>query len=160
MKRLRKRIPNRESIENNKYLRFILKRVGHKPYLWEFNRREVVMATWIGVFWAMVPMPFQMIPAVIMSVVFRANILVAIAWVWLSNPFTMLPIFYFEYYIGCNLMGIKFIDSLVSANLQDILIHWQLVLIPLLLGSLIVGVISSLILASSIWLIYRLRNIN
>ena len=83
--------------KNNKYLRFILKRVGHKPYLWEFNRREVVMATWIGVFWAMVPMPFQMIPAVIMSVVFRANILVAIAWVWLSNPFTMLPIFYFEY---------------------------------------------------------------
>jgi uncharacterized protein (DUF2062 family) len=101
-----------------------------------------------------------MIPAVIMSVVFRANILVAIAWVWLSNPFTMLPIFYFEYYIGCHLMGIKFIDSLVSANWQDILIHWQLVLIPLLLGSLVVGVLSSLILASSVWLIYRWRGIN
>ena len=108
----------------------------------------------------MMPMPFQMIPAVILAVIFRANILVAIAWVWLSNPFTMLPIFYFEYYIGCHLMGINFISNLVSANLQDMLINWQLILIPLLLGSLIVGVISSLVLASGLWVIYRLRNIN
>lgn len=159
MKKLKNRLPSRDRLENNKYLRFILKRAGDKPYLWEFNRNSVVKATLFGVFWAMIPMPFQMIPAAIFAIMFRANILVAVACVWISNPFTMLPILYASYYIGCHLLGINFISDLINTDFQQLLNNWQLLLIPLLVGSVIFAIISAVVFASVVWLIYYLRKI-
>lgn len=159
MKKLKNRLPSRESLENNKYLRFILKRAGDKPYLWEFNRHNVVKATLFGVFWAMIPMPFQMIPAAIFAVVFRANILVAVAWVWISNPFTMLPILYASYYIGCHLLGVNFMSNLINTDFQQLLNNWQALLIPLLVGSVVFAIICAVVFSAVVWLIYYVRKI-
>lgn len=59
----------------------------------------------IGMFWACAPMPMQMAPALLFCWLLRANIVLAFACVWLSNPFTYLPVFYLEYRIGSWLFG-------------------------------------------------------
>lgn len=54
----------------------------------------------IGMFWAFIPMPFQMFPAFIFCWLGRANLPLAILCVWLSNPLTYAPFFYSAYYVG------------------------------------------------------------
>lgn len=158
VKRLKKYIPSRESIENHKLLSFISHYFNGREYLWEFNQSTVTRATWIGAFWAMMPMPFQMIPAVIFAILFRANVLVSVAWVWVSNPFTMIPILYSAYYLGCHALRVPFSTDAVSANLHNILSNWHLILVPLVLGSIIFGIICSLLSAALVWLGYQIFN--
>jgi len=150
-------MPTREFVENHKWLGFLKHKIDDKPYLWDFKRGHVVKATWIGVFWAMMPMPFQMLPAAFFAVLFRANILVAIAWVWVSNPFTMLPILYCAYFLGCHALGVEFSANMISTNFHHIFANWHLLLLPLIVGSVIFGIICSIIIASIVWLIYSLR---
>lgn len=54
----------------------------------------------IGMFWAFIPMPFQMAPASLFCLFNYANLPIALVAVWISNPFTYLPIFYAQYKIG------------------------------------------------------------
>lgn len=156
-RKLKKYIPTREYVENHKWLGFIKHKLDGKPYLWDFERWHVVKATWIGVFWAMLPMPFQMLPAAFFAVLFRANILVAIAWVWVSNPFTMLPILYCSYFLGCHALGVEFSANMISANFHHIFANWHLLLLPLIVGSIIFGVFCSILIASIVWLVYGLK---
>ncbi len=156
VKRLKKYIPSRESVENHKMLSFISHHFRGRDYLWEFNQSTVTKATWIGVFWAVMPMPLQMLPAVVFAILFRANILVAIAWVWVSNPFTMLPILYASYYLGCHALGIEFSANAVSANIHHLASNWHLILLPLVLGAVILGIIGSFVLSISVWLGYQI----
>lgn len=70
-----------------------------------FDAPTFAAGTAIGMFWALVPMPFQMVPATLFCVLARANLPVAIACVWISNPLTYAPIFYMQYKIGLWLFG-------------------------------------------------------
>lgn len=150
-------MPRRESIESNKYLSAIMRKVGHREYLWEFKQKNVVLATLIGVFWAMMPMPFQMFPSAICAIFFRANILVAIAWVWVSNPLTMLPILYVSYYIGCILLAITPIGSFSGINFANLFSDWQMIVKPLLVGSIIFGSISAIGMSILVCLLFQIR---
>jgi len=109
---------------------------------------------------AFVPMPFQMIPAAALAIVFRANIIVSVALVWISNPITMPPLFYFCYLLGARILGqqpgrmefeISF-DWLAS----ELMLIWQ----PFLLGCFIVGSIMALIGyfgMHGVWRLYVVR---
>ncbi|MGI9306170.1 MAG: DUF2062 domain-containing protein [Gammaproteobacteria bacterium] len=70
-----------------------------------FTRTRVCRGMSVGMFWAFVPMPFQMVPAVLFCWLARANAPVALVCVWISNPFTYLPIFSAQYQIGAWLFG-------------------------------------------------------
>lgn len=59
----------------------------------------------VGMFWGFTPMPFQMLPAAVFCWLARANLPVAIFCVWISNPFTYLPIFFLEYQVGAALFA-------------------------------------------------------
>lgn len=152
-----KYMPRRESIESNKYLSAIMRKVGHREYLWEFKQKNVVLATLIGVFWAIMPMPFQMFPSAICAIFFRANILVAIAWVWVSNPLTMLPILYASYYLGCVLLGIPAINSFGGINFTSLFTDWQMIVKPLVVGSILFGSISAISMAFVVWLLFQIK---
>ncbi|MBX9599140.1 MAG: DUF2062 domain-containing protein [Burkholderiales bacterium] len=156
IKGLKKYIPSRETVENYKMLSFLSRHFRGRDYLWEFNQSTVTRATWIGVFWAIMPMPLQMLPAVFFSILLRGNVLVAIAWVWISNPFTMLPILYASYYLGCHTLGIEFSANAVSANIHHLASNWHLILLPLVLGAIILGIIASLLSSLLVWLGYQI----
>jgi uncharacterized protein (DUF2062 family) len=55
----------------------------------------------VGIFVGMGPtFGFQMIPAAFIAALLRVNILAAVLGVWISNPFTAVPIYYSEYRLG------------------------------------------------------------
>jgi uncharacterized protein (DUF2062 family) len=70
------------------------------PLLWQFNRKSVARGAAIGLFIAFLPLPLQMWVAAILAIVFIANLPIAIALTWVTNPFTFLPINYFIYKVG------------------------------------------------------------
>ena len=54
----------------------------------------------IGLFFAMLPIPFQMVAAALVAMRFRANIPFAMAACWVTNPFTQVPIILFQFRLG------------------------------------------------------------
>ena len=65
---------------------------------WE--KRLVARGTAVGLFWAFIPMPFQMVPTILCCSLMRANLPTALVWVWFTNPITLPPIILLEFAIG------------------------------------------------------------
>ena len=103
-KSVKNRLPSRHDVQGNKYLRFLGDHL-HSPNLWGFNRRSVARATAIGLFCAYLPMPFEMIPAAIAAILWRANLPISLAWVWISNPLTWIPLWGPAYLLGAWLLN-------------------------------------------------------
>ena len=111
-----------------------------KADVWHFNRRAASRAALVGLFFAFVPLPAQMVMALPVCIWLRANLPLTFAFVWITNPITIPPIFYTTYKLGNLFMGLAPIDSdfvmdsaWLWSRMGDI---WQ----PLLLGSLLCGV--------------------
>lgn len=140
-RRLFKRyMPSPDSIKGNKSLRF-LGTLIHDPNLWHLNRHSVARAMAVGLFWAMIPMPMQMLAAAAVAIPLRANLPISIGLVWLTNPITMPPVFYCNYRLGAWLSDtptMRMPEHLTLEWMTAELTHlWK----PLYLGSLVAGVI-------------------
>nr|VFK61094.1 MAG: hypothetical protein BECKTUN1418F_GA0071002_12424 [Candidatus Kentron sp. TUN]VFK65139.1 MAG: hypothetical protein BECKTUN1418D_GA0071000_13172 [Candidatus Kentron sp. TUN]VFK70142.1 MAG: hypothetical protein BECKTUN1418E_GA0071001_12394 [Candidatus Kentron sp. TUN] len=129
--------PNRIR-ENNTYIRLFGKLL-HSPTLWRLDRDSVAQGASVGIFIAFIPVPFQMILAAAVAIAIGCNLPVAVAFVWISNPITIPPIFYAAYKVGAVLLhqapkAIEFQWTVewMFAKLADI---WQ----PLLLGCAVLG---------------------
>jgi len=72
----------------------------HNPNLWHFNRRSVANATAVGLFCAFLPMPFEMLVAALGAIWLNGNLPLAVAWVWISNPVTWIPLYTLPYWLG------------------------------------------------------------
>ena len=96
-------MPHPDRLKAHKSLRF-LGTLTHDPNLLHLNRHSVSRAMAIGLFWAMIPMPLQMLVAALCAVPARANLPIAVGLVWLTNPLTMPPVFYCNYKVGAWLM--------------------------------------------------------
>jgi len=106
------------------------------------NRRMVSRAVLLGVFIAFIPMPFQMLAVLAFVPFFRFNVIIALAMCWLSNPFTMPPMYYIEYMTGSFILGtevqpVEMTLEWFSENLDDIFI-------PLYTGTLFYSMLGSL----------------
>lgn len=116
----------------------------HSPNLWHLNRRSVAGAFANGLFMAFIPVPFQMVLAAAGAILFRVNLPISVALVWITNPLTMPPMFYGAYRVGNWLMGRQggaFHFELSFDWLMTGFGHiWQ----PFLLGCLVCGAIASL----------------
>lgn len=105
MKSLKRFVPDPKKIREIKSLRFLGSRI-YSPNLWHFNRRSVSKAFAIGL-WAMYtpPLPWQQAIAALGAVYFGANLPIAVALVWITNPLTWLPMYYIAYEIGAFATG-------------------------------------------------------
>jgi len=98
-----------------------------KAYL-SVNRRMVTRGVAVGLFWGFIPMPMQMLAVMATIPFLRFNVPIAISMVWLSNPFTMPPMYYVEYLTGNLILGREGIADIeltmewFSANIGDIFI--------------------------------------
>lgn len=157
-KTLRRFMPDPHFIRNHKSLQF-LGRALHDPNLFHLNRRSASGAMAVGLFWAFIPMPFQMAPAALCALLFRVNLPISIALVWLTNPLTMGPIFYMCYKIGALLTGEN------ATSIDGSLFEWNGINeffdllggigLPLLVGALAVGSISALVGWGGMRLLWR-----
>jgi uncharacterized protein len=131
---LKKYMPNPEMIKRHKNLQFLGDQLND-PNLWHLNRQSVSMAFAIGLFCAWIPTPGQMVIAAMAAIYFRANLPISVGLVWVTNPITMPPLFYFAYWVGLttlNLPSATFsLDAILSGD----------ILFPFLTGCLILGTI-------------------
>lgn len=144
-KKLIKRFtPDHDTVRNHKHLR-IFGKLLHDANLWHLNRRSVSGAFFWGLFWAFIPIPLQMLAAAAAAILCRVNLPIAVALVWLTNPLTMPPIFYFNYLVGSKLLGhpITVTDFDASIEWMESVIAqvWE----PLLFGSVVCGMLAGLI---------------
>lgn len=139
LNKFKSRLPSDEYIKNHKSLRF-LKQHLEEPRLWHFTKGATSRAAWIGIFMCFMPMPFQMIPAAILALLLRANLILSVALVWISNPITMLPMMYGCYRLGNWLLGKGAVFPLHEKfSLTLILTHLSGIFIPLILGCVLCG---------------------
>jgi uncharacterized protein (DUF2062 family) len=78
--------------------------------LWMPCRDTVATGLAIGLFFAVMPLPLQMIFAGVVAMRLRSNVPIAMAACWLSNPVTNVPIWAFQLWLGqwlCGLLGVQ-----------------------------------------------------
>ena len=115
-----------------------------RTYL-SINRRTVTRGILVGLFWAFIPMPFQMVGVLTVTAIFRFNVPVAIAMVWLSNPLTMPPMYYIEYLTGNLILGRDGLEG-IQLSMEWFKNHWDDIIVPLYTGAAFYSiVVSSLI---------------
>ncbi|MEQ1638234.1 MAG: DUF2062 domain-containing protein [Methylococcales bacterium] len=137
---LKKYMPDAEKIKQHKSLQFLGARL-HEPNLWHLNRRSVAMAFAIGLFCAWIPTPTQMAIAAMAALYFRANLPISVGLVWITNPITMPPLFYFAYRVGLWVMGRPSPANDFEFSIDGLLNGLGGIWAPFLLGCLIVGII-------------------
>ena len=132
--------PDHETVRNHKYLR-VFGRLLHDPNLWHLNRRSVSGAFAIGLFWAFIPIPFQMVAAAAVAIPARVNLPLSVGLVWVSNPLTMPPLFYFTYRVGLWLLREPLPEGEFVFNVETFGSELGHIWEPLYLGSLFCGLV-------------------
>lgn len=157
---IKRLLPHHSEIKEHKYLKHLGEQL-HDPNLWHLNRHSVSKAVAVGLFLMYVPVPFQMLLAALVAIWLRINLPIAVVLVWISNPFTMPPMFYAAYKLGAWITGhepqpIQFEISWewLSTSLSGI---WE----PFLLGCFISASLLSIagyFASQLLWRIITIRN--
>lgn len=111
------------------------------PDLWRPERTKVAAGFALGAFFSMIPMPFQMVPTLLLGYFTRVNLAASLVGVWISNPITSPPLFYLQYKIGHAVLGMGTHGELdASFNWLDLLKEAPL---SILCGGMITGVFAA-----------------
>lgn len=99
---------------------FLNRTVVHRILQINDTPHAIGLGASIGMFLAMTPtVGIQIIVATIVCTVIRANRIAAIALVFVSNPLTMVPIYWVDYWVGARITG----DRMISR--QEFEAIWQ-----------------------------------
>jgi len=137
-------MPDHRTIREQKCLR-CFGSLLHNPALWHLNRHSLARAFFVGLICAFIPVPFQMILAAAGAILIFANLPVAVALVWLTNPITMPPVYYSCYKVGAWIMNLPEHDFHFELSMQWILHGMSAIWQPFLLGCAVLGVISGVL---------------
>ena len=103
-KQLRKYLPTPETIFQYRVFRWMKPVLGH-PRLWHLHRRSVALGIGIGLVTGLIPLPIQMLVAILLAIPLRANVPAAAAATWATNPFTFIPLYLLAYQFGAWVTG-------------------------------------------------------
>jgi uncharacterized protein (DUF2062 family) len=131
-----------------KYYKLRLFRLRSSP-------QKIARGLAVGTFAGCFPLfGLQIIIAVFLAIIFRGNKLAAMAGTWISNPFTYIPLFWFNFEVGrLFLLLLNFhVPSQTKNKMEWEFDSWQNltdagfeITTTLLIGSLIIGLLVSLI---------------
>lgn len=133
-RKLRQFLPTAKEIQQYRYLHIFGDSLK-QPELWTFNRQTTAKGIAIGIFCAFLPMPFEILPAIFIAAMMRANLPFAVAGIWISNPLTWVPLYTPCYFLGAWIIGIEPI-AISKIHIFQLGLHY----IALWLGCLIVGI--------------------
>jgi hypothetical protein len=149
-KYFRKYLPDHEQVRKNRVVAVFGAALQHHN-LWHLHRRSVAGGMAVGLFCGLVPGPFQMLTAALLSVILRVNLPVAVMATWYTNPITIVPLYYLAYKLGSVVTGTTPSESLaaqVDLRFDNIgqwvpmLIEWMRAMgEPFLLGLLLLGLV-------------------
>ena len=160
--RLRGHLPTPESIAANRWLAPFAHRLKH-PSLWRFNRRSVPRGFALGLVSALI-IPFaHTFVAAALAIPLRANVVIAAATTWVSNPLTWLLIFPAEHAIGKFLIDLGHHAPAPAVAAQaGVAVHgwigWLLMATgEIALGSIVLAVIAGIIGYTAMAWLWRLN---
>ena len=105
LKKWMRPLPRRSNVHRYPVLKWFSGMARSRAFLWSFRSREMVTALFLGLIVAFMPLVgIQMLIVFFIALWFRANLPVIVAVQWVSNPFTMGPIYYADYQIGLAMM--------------------------------------------------------
>lgn len=151
---LKRYLPDAHSIRNRRELRF-LRKLLEDPFLLHLNRRSVAGGLALGLFVAFIPTPAQMLISAALAILLRVNLPISVLAVWITNPVTMVPMFYFCYRIGVLLLGERHVPF--EATLQGFWAQIDSIWAPLLLGSTLMGAAAALLGYVTVQILWRLH---
>jgi hypothetical protein len=141
---LKRVMPDHKTMQEHPHLQ----KFGHRltePKLWHLNRKTVAGGLALGLFIGFMPIFGQMFIAAALAILFRVNLPIAFMAVWISNPLTFAPIFFFAYQVGAWILQMPVSQSEFTMSWEwfstEFLTIWQ----PFLLGCLICGIIAALL---------------
>lgn len=151
---LKRYTPKVHDLQRQRGLGMLGKRLLN-PELWHINRQCVSAAFAVGLFVAWLPIPGQMLVAAGLAMLVRSNLPISVALVWISNPLTLPAMFLFAYRIGAWMLG-------EPPELLAFQISWEWLWMrlgqiwaPLLLGSLVSGLVSAFLGWAGMQLFWR-----
>ena len=119
LKKWMRPLPRRSNIHRYPVLKWFSGMARRRVFLWSFRSREMVTALFLGLIVAFLPLVgIQMLIVFFLALWFRANLPVIVAVQWVSNPFTMGPIYYADYKIGLAMMELFSITPELNPLLQ------------------------------------------
>lgn len=164
--RLKRLLPDPESVRNSRWLRWIGPALHH-PRLWRPTRRGIAMGIALGIFFGLL-VPLAQIPlSAGAAVLLRANVPAAIASTLVTNPVTFGPIYYAAYRIGATL--VREDEARATENVPKprgegaaawLLSTWDRIAAvgkPLLLGLAIMSSAMGLLAYLAVTLLWRLK---
>lgn len=119
----------------------LLKPLLQDPNLFHLNRHSVSTAFFVGLFCAFLPIPGQTIIAGLLALFFGCNLPISLALIWITNPLTIPPIFFLTYELGRWLLHSPPMDFDIHLSWEWFTLQGRAILAPLLLGSLISGLV-------------------
>ena len=153
---LRRYLPSPSEVSAYRALRPVSRWLKN-PELWHISRRSVAGAAFVGLFCAFVPVPFQMLIAAALAVVVRCNLALSVALVWISNPITIPPLFYFTYRLGAWLLDMKVEVTAIELSWDWLSTNLANIGYPLLFGSLLCGWVAGVTAFVLVHLVWRLH---
>jgi uncharacterized protein (DUF2062 family) len=100
----------------------------------------------------------QTVLALLLAVLFRGNKILAAVGPWISNPFTSVPIYVFNFQVGKWLLNDRSSTELSLQSWQDVKELGIEIIWPLFVGCVVVGSICAILsYFLGLWLIRRVR---
>jgi uncharacterized protein (DUF2062 family) len=141
---IKKYLPSPEKIKQQKLLK-IFGSLLHDGNLWHLNRRSARGAFAVGLFFAWMPIPFQMVVSAAVAIPMRVNLPLSVALVWLTNPITMPVLFYIAYLVGCVVLRTPLEPFAFEASWAWLVHSIHTIGKPFLAGCLLMGICSAII---------------
>jgi uncharacterized protein len=151
---LQRYMPNPETLRRQRSLRFMSHFIGD-PGLWVLSRRTVANAFSVGLFSAMLPIPFQMVVAAFGAWLLRCNLPLSVGLVWITNPLTMPLIFFGNYRLGAWLMSTPAREAPDRLSTRWIAEQMSDILPALAVGSVVTAIVVAIVGNVMIRLVWR-----
>lgn len=104
-------LPRRTNIHRYPVLKWFSSAARKRSFLWSFRVQEVVPALYAGLILAFLPLyGIQLLLAFFLALMFRANLPVMVGLQFITNPLTVIPIYFTAFQIGrlsLNLVGME-----------------------------------------------------
>lgn len=126
-----------------------------KPDLWHLNRRSVSTAAAVGLFLVYFPFPGQMFLAAWAAIRLRCNLPLSVVLVWISNPLTIAPMFFFAYKVGTWILGVPPTISRLSLSWEWLSTQASAIWLPMLVGALVCGLTLSALGFAAVQITWR-----
>ena len=125
----------------------------HRVLSLDDTPHRIALGVAIGVFVTWTPtIGLQMVLTIAIATLLKANKFVGVPVVWLSNPFTLVPIYYPSHLLGCWITGSQTKGAREILRILRLEEGWYNMLIKtmdmyltILLGSIVIGLVLSVI---------------